>query len=295
MGNKKRIFKGAGTAIITPFKNGEIDYDNYYSLIEFQIKNNIDAIIVCGTTGEASTLTDDEHKKMIDVTVEKVNGRVKVIAGAGANDTAYAVELSKYSEKAGVDGILQVTPYYNKTTQKGLIRHFTQIADSVSTPIVLYNVPTRTNYNISPDTYYELSKHENIVATKEAGSIALVGQTRAVCGDNLDIYSGEDANIVPILSLGGMGVISVLSNIVPQCVHDMCEFYFGGRIKESSDLQIKYIDLIDALFCETSPIPVKTAMELMKLDSGELRMPLVEMEDKNKNMLGEILERHGLI
>ena len=296
MSNKKRIFKGAGTAIITPFINGEIDYDSYYKLIEFQIKNNIDAIIVCGTTGEASTLTDDEHKKMIDVTVEKVNGRVKVIAGAGSNDTAYAIELSKHCEKAGVDGILHVTPYYNKTTQKGLIRHFSEIADAVDKPIILYNVPVRTNLPIMPSTYKELSKHPNIVATKEAsGNMKAIIQTRQLCGDDLFVYSGNDEDIVPILSIGGMGVISVLSNLVPQETHDMCQFFFDGRIKESADLHIKYIDLVDVLFCETSPIPVKTAMALMGLDSGELRMPLVEMEDKNKAMLIDVLKKHGLI
>ena len=295
MGNKKIIFKGAGTAIITPFKNGEIDYDNYCKLIEFQIKNNIDAIIVCGTTGEASTLSDDEHKKMIDVTVEKVNGRTKVIAGAGSNDTAYAVELSKHCEKAGADGILHVTPYYNKTTQKGLVKHFCDIADSVNTPVILYNVPSRTNLSITAETYHTLSKHENIVATKEAGSVPLVCQTRALCGDDLAIYSGEDANNVPILSVGGIGVISVLSNLVPQKVHDICELYFNGKVKESAELHIKYIDLIDALFCETSPIPVKTAMAAMKLSGGELRLPLVEMEEKNKETLTGILKKHGLI
>ena len=296
MSNKKTIFKGAGTAIITPFKNGEIDYDNYYKLIEFQIKNNIDAIVVCGTTGEASTLSDDEHKKMIDVTVEKVNGRVKVIAGAGSNDTAYAIELSKYCEQAGVDGILQVTPYYNRTTQKGLIRHFGDIADSVNTPIIVYNVPVRTGMQILPATYKELSKHENIVATKEAGgNMKAIIQTRQLCGDDLDIYSGNDEDIVPILSVGGIGVISVLSNLLPQETHDICQFFFDGKVKESSDLHIKYIDLVDVLFCENSPIPVKTAMAMMNLDSGELRMPLVEMEDKNKNMLVECLKRHGLI
>jgi len=296
MSNKKRIFKGAGTAIITPFINGEIDYDSYYKLIEFQIKNNIDAIIVCGTTGEASTLTDDEHKKMIDVTVEKVNGRVKVIAGAGSNDTAYAIELSKHCEKAGVDGILHVTPYYNKTTQKGLIRHFCDIADSVNTPIILYSVPSRTNLPVSPATYYELSKHENIVATKEAsGNMKAIIQTRQLCGGDLDIYSGNDEDIVPILSVGGIGVISVLSNILPQETHDICELYFNGKVKESADLHIKYIDLVDALFIETSPIPIKTAMALMNLDSGELRMPLVEMEEKNKNILSGSLKGHGLV
>ena len=296
MGNKKIVFKGAGTAIITPFKSGEIDYDNYYKLIEFQIKNNIDAIIVCGTTGEASTLSDDEHKKMIDVTVEKVNGRVKVIAGAGSNDTAYAIEMSKHCEKAGVDAILHVTPYYNKTTQKGLVKHFSDIADSVNTPIILYNVPSRTNLDIKPSTYKELSKHENIVATKEAGgNMTSILHIRQLCGDDLYIYSGNDQDIVPILSVGGIGVISVLSNILPQETHDICELYFSGKVKESADLHIKYIDLIDALFIETSPIPIKTAMALMNLDGGELRLPLVDIEDKNKDMLAGIMKKHGLI
>ena len=295
MGNKKMIFKGAGTAIITPFKNGEVDYDNYCKLIEFQIKNNIDAIIVCGTTGEASTLSDDEHKKMIDVTVEKVNGRTKVIAGAGSNDTAYAIELSKHCEQAGVDAILQVTPYYNRTNQKGLVRHFCDIADSVNTPVILYNVPVRTGMTILPATYKELSKHENIVATKEAsGNMKTIIQTRQLCGDDLAIYSGNDEDIVPILSIGGFGVISVLSNLVPQETHDICELFFNGKVKESADLHIKYIDLIDALFVENNPIPVKTAMSLMKLDSGEFRLPLVEMEEKNKNLLSECLKKHGL-
>lgn len=294
--NKKRIFTGAATAVITPFKNNEIDYESYSKFIEFQIKNNIDAIVVCGTTGEASTLTDDEHKQMIDFTVEKVNKRVKVIAGAGSNDTAYAIELSKYAEKSGADAILQVTPYYNKATQKGLIRHFLTIADSVSTPIIVYNVPPRTNLNILPQTYAELAKHENIVATKEAnGDIGSVIQTRALCGDSLDIYSGEDKNIVPILSVGGIGVISVVSNIVPQETHDMCELYLTGKMKESADLQIKYADLIDVLFSEVSPVPVKTALNLMGLDSGEIRLPLIEMEEKNKNLLMAILKKHGLV
>ncbi|MCL2775207.1 MAG: 4-hydroxy-tetrahydrodipicolinate synthase [Oscillospiraceae bacterium] len=297
MGNKKRIFTGAGTAIITPFdKNGEIDYERYYELIEFQIKNNIDAIVVCGTTGEASTLTDDEHRKMIAVTVEKVNGRVKVIAGAGSNDTAYAVELSKHAEQAGADGILHVTPYYNKTTQKGLVKHFCAIADSVNTPIIVYNVPARTNLNILSATYKELSKHPNIVATKEAGgNMGEIIKIRQLCGDDLDIYSGNDQDNVPILSIGGIGVISVLSNLLPQETHDMCALYFAGKVKESADLQIKYMDLIDVLFCETSPIPVKTAMQLMNLDSGELRLPLCEMEEKNKNLLIDVMKKHVLI
>jgi len=292
----KRIFTGAATAVITPFKKNEIDYESYARFIEFQIENSIDALVVCGTTGEASTLTDDEHKKMIDFTVEKVNGRVKVIAGAGSNDTAYAVELSKYAEKSGADAILQVTPYYNKATQKGLIRHFLTIADSVSTPIILYNVPARTNLNITPATYAELSKHENIVATKEAsGDLGAIIQIRALCGSDFDIYSGEDKNIVPILSVGGAGVISVVSNILPRQTHDMCELYLNGKVKESADLQIKYIDVIDALFSEVSPVPVKTALNMMGLDSGEARLPLIEMEENNKVLLAAVLKKHGIV
>ena len=296
MSNKKRIFKGAATAIITPLKNDEIDYERYSELIEFQIKNNIDAIVVAGTTGEASTLSDDEHRKLIDVTAEKVNGRVKVIAGAGSNDTAYAIELSQHCERSGVDGILHVTPYYNKTTQKGLIKHFNAIADSVDLPVVLYNVPSRTNMTILPATYKELSKHPNIVATKEAcGNMKSILQIRQMCGDDLEIYSGNDEDIVPILSVGGLGVISVLSNILPQETHDICQLFFDGKIKESADLHIKYIDLIDALFIETSPIPIKTAMALMNLDNGELRSPLCEMEEKNKKVLIDVMKKHGLI
>ena len=293
---KKKIFTGAGTAIITPFRNGEIDYARYYRLIEFQINCGIDAIVACGTTGEASTLSDDEHKKMIEATAEKVDGRAKVIAGAGSNDTAYAIELSKHCERSGVDGILHVTPYYNKTTQKGLIRHFFEIADSVSTPIILYNVPARTNLCISPATYQKLSEHENIVATKEAsGDMKAIAQTRQLCGDGLAIYSGNDEDTVPILALGGLGVISVLSNLLPKESSDICALYFAGKVEESAALHIKYIDLVDALFCETNPIPVKTAMALMDLDSGELRLPLCEMEEKNKNILAGVLKKHGMI
>ena len=293
---KKRIYKGAGTAIITPFKNEKIDFDTYYKLIEFQINNGINAIIVCGTTGEASTLTDDEHKKMIDVTVEKVNGRTKVIAGTGANDTDYAVELSKYAVKSGVDGILQVTPYYNKTTQKGLIKHFLKVADAVDIPIILYNVPSRTNLNILPATYKELSKHENIVATKEAGgNMGEIGQTMELCGDDLEFYSGNDQDIVPILSLGGVGVISTMANIIPKQVVEIYSLYFEGKTAESGKCQVKYSSLIEALFCEVNPIPVKTAIELMNLAGGELRLPLVEMEEKNKNKLIDVLKSHKLI
>ena len=292
----KRIFTGAATAVITPFKNNEIDYESYAKFLEFQIANNIDAIVVCGTTGEASTLTDDEHRKMIDFTVEKVKKRVKVIAGAGSNDTAYAVELSKYAEKSGVDAILQVTPYYNKATQKGLIRHFLTIADSINTPIILYNVPARTNLDIMPETYAELSKHENIVGTKEAsGNMKAIIQTRQLCGDDFAVYSGNDEDSVPILAVGGSGVISVISNLLPNEIHNMCKLYLGGNATESSAMHIKYIDLIAALFCEVSPVPVKTALQLMGLDSGEVRLPLIEMEEKNKALLTAVLKKHELI
>ena len=294
--NKKRIFMGAATAVITPFKNNEIDFKGYAEFLEFQIKNSIDAIVVCGTTGEASTLTDDEHRKMIDFTTEKVNGRVKVIAGAGSNDTAYAIELSKYAEKSGADAILQVTPYYNKTTQQGLIRHFFAIADAVSTPVILYNVPTRTALDIKPETYARLAKHENIAATKEAGgSMKTLSMTRLLCGDELDIYSGNDDDNLPVLALGGIGVISVLSNLIPKEIHDMCELYFEGKTKESAELHIKYTDLTAALFSEISPVPVKTALGLMGLCSGEARLPLIEMEQNNKAVLTSVLKKHGLI
>ena len=293
---KKRIFKGAGTAIITPFKEGKVDFEAYFKLIEFQISNGIDAIIVCGTTGEASTLTDDEHRKMIDITVEKVNGRTKIVAGTGSNDTDYSVELSKYAAKAGVDGLLQVTPYYNKATQKGLVKHFFKVADAVDTPVILYNVPSRTNLNILPATYKELSKHENIVATKEAGGdMGAVAQTMELCGDDLEFYSGNDGDIVPILSLGGIGVISTMANIIPKETVGICSLYFDGKTAESAKEQIKYSSLIEALFCEVNPIPLKTAMCLMNLDSGELRLPLTDMEEKNKNKLAEIMKTHKLI
>ena len=293
---KNRIFKGASTAIVTPLKDGQIDYNNYTELIEFQINGGIDAIVVCGTTGEASTLTDDEHRKMIDVTVEKVNGRTKVIAGTGSNDTEYSVELSKYAANAGVDGLLQVTPYYNKTTQKGLVKHFFKVADAVNTPIIVYNVPSRTNLNILPATYKELSKHENIVATKEAsGDMGAIGQAMELCGDDLEFYSGNDTDIVPLLSLGGIGVISTMANIIPKETVRICSLYFEGKTSESAKEQIKYSSLIAALFCEVNPIPIKTAVNLMNLAGGELRLPLVEMEEKNKNTLIDVMKSHKLI
>ncbi|MBO5036842.1 MAG: 4-hydroxy-tetrahydrodipicolinate synthase [Clostridia bacterium] len=280
---KKTIFTGAGVAIVTPFNSDlSVNYDKLGELIEYQIANGTDAIIICGTTGEASTLTDDEHREEIKFAVDKVAGRVPVIAGTGSNDTAYSIELTRYAKEVGADASLNVTPYYNKTTQRGLIKHFTAIADAVDLPMILYNVPGRTGMTITPDTYKELSKHPNIVATKEAsGNLADVVRIKYLCGDDLDIYSGEDGLITPMLSLGAKGVISVLSNIKPRETHNICEEYFRGNVEASADLQIKHSNLVDALFCETNPIPVKAAMNILGFDVGECRLPLYEMSETN--------------
>ena len=294
---KKIIFKGAGVAIVTPMLNNEeINYEELKRLIDFNIENGTDAIIITGTTGESATLTDEEHKQAIKFTVDYVNKRIPVIAGTGSNDTNYAVQLSQFAEKVGADGLLIVTPYYNKTTQKGLIDHFTYIADRVNTPIILYNVPSRTGINIKPETYLELSKHKNIVAVKEAsGDISAVLKIKALCKDNLNIYSGNDDQIVPMLSLGSLGVISVLSNVAPKETSEICKSFFNGDVKRSLELQTKYLDLIDALFCEVNPIPVKTALNLMGFKVGNLRRPLVSMEESNLNTLKEALKNHNLI
>ncbi len=294
---KDLIFKGAAVAMVTPFKdNNEIDYEELNRLIDFNIENGTNAIVITGTTGESSTLSDEEHKKAIKHTVEYVNKRIPVIAGTGSNDTEYAVQLSQYAESVGVDGLLIVTPYYNKATQKGLIEHYTYIADRVNIPIILYNVPSRTGVNIAPETYLALSKHKNIVAAKEAsGDLSTLLKTRALCGDDLAIYSGNDDQIVPILSLGGAGVISVLSNVMPKETSDICKLYFEGKVKESGELQIKLCDLINALFVEVNPIPVKTALRLMGYNVGKLRMPLSEMTEKNLETLKNALKKHDLI
>ena len=293
---KDIIFRGAGVAIVTPFNEDGIDYSELKRLIDFNIDNGTNAIIITGTTGESATLSDDEHKDVIKFTVEYVNKRVPVIAGTGSNDTEYAVQLSKHAESVGVDGLLIVTPYYNKATQKGLIEHFNYIADRINVPIILYNVPSRTGVNIAPKTYLELSKHPRIVATKEAsGDFSAILKIRALCGDNLNVYSGNDDQIVPLLSLGGIGVISVLSNVMPKETSDICKLFFDGKIQESSALQIELSDLIDALFVEVNPIPVKTALGLMGYKVGPLRMPLSSMEDKNLDLLKTTLIKHKLI
>ena len=293
---KKTIFTGSGVAIITPFKDYKVDYDALGNIIEYQIANGTDAIIICGTTGECATLSDAEHKKCLEYTLEKVNGRIPVIAGTGSNDTSYAVELSRFASQAGADGLLTVTPYYNKATTTGLIRHYTLIADAVDCPIIVYNVPSRTGCNISLPVYKEIAKHPNIVATKEAsGNISTIAQIFDEVGDALDVYSGNDDQIVPILSLGAKGVISVLSNVMPRETHDICQLFFDGKVKESAALQLKLLKLINNLFIEVNPIPVKTAMNLMGWCSEEMRAPLCEMDEKNLAVLKDSLKQHGLI
>ncbi len=294
--NKKTIFTGAAVAVITPFKNEKVDYDALGKIIDFQIENGTDAIVICGTTGESSTLSDEEHIEAIAYTVEHTAKRIPVIAGSGSNDTKYAVWLSREAKRAGADALLQVTPYYNKATAKGLIRHFLTIAESTDLPNILYNVPSRTGCNITLPVYRELAKHPNIAATKEAsGNISAIAQLFAECGEDLDVYSGNDDQIVPLLSLGAKGVISVLSNVMPKETHEICRLFFEGKISESAKLQLTLLDLINALFSEVNPVPVKAAMNMMGYCTDEIRMPLCEMEDSNLEKLRAVMLRHGLI
>ncbi|MGM9933966.1 4-hydroxy-tetrahydrodipicolinate synthase [uncultured Clostridium sp.] len=293
---KKVIFTGAAVAIVTPFNEEGINFEELKKLIDFNIENGTDAIVIAGTTGESATMSDEEHRAAIKFTVEYVNKRIPVIAGTGSNDTLYAVELSKYAEEVGADGLLIVTPYYNKTTQSGLVKHYNYIADRVNLPIILYNVPSRTGVNISPKTCLELSKHKNIVAVKEAsGNLSQIAEIKALCGDELTIYSGNDDQIVPILSLGGKGVISVLSNVAPREAHDICQLFFDGKTEESAKLQIEYLNLINALFIEVNPIPVKTALGLMGYNVGHLRMPLFPMEECNLEVLKKEMKAKNLL
>lgn len=283
---KNTVFTGAATAIITPLNQNGVDYETFEKLIEWQIAEGIDAIVVAGTTGESSTLTDAEHKQVIKFCVDKVAGRVPVIAGTGSNDIAYAVSLTKYACEVGADAVLVVTPYYNKATQNGLIASFTAIADASTKPCILYNVPSRTGCNIKPETCAVLAKHKNIVAIKEAsGDISQVAAISRLCGDELDIYSGNDDQIVPVLSLGGKGVISVLSNLLPRETSQICHDYFDGNVEQSRKMQLKYLPLIDSLFCEVNPIPVKAAMSAMGYGENYLRLPLTPMEDANRTKL----------
>lgn len=293
---KKIIFEGCGTAIVTPFTDTGVNFEEFRKLIEFQIENEVDAIVVCGTTGEASTMTEEEKKETIKFAINAVNGRTKVIVGTGCNNTKSAIEMSKFAEEAGADGILVVTPYYNKTTQRGLIAHYTEIANAVSLPIIMYSVPGRTGVNILPETCKELSKIENIVAIKEAsGNLSQVAKIASLCRDDLAIYSGNDDQIIPVLSLGGKGVISVLSNIMPKYTHDMTQKYFDGNVKEATKMQLDVIDLTDALFVEVNPIPVKHSLNLIGYNFGTPRLPLVELSDKNKELMEEVMKKHNLI
>lgn len=293
---KERIFKGAATALITPFNEQGINFQAFEQMIENQIREGIDALVITGTTGESSTMTDEEHKEAIRFAVEKVKRRIPVIAGTGSNETGYAIQLSRYAESVGADGLLLVTPYYNKCTQRGLIEHYTAIAEHVTIPCILYNVPSRTGVNIQVATYAELAKHPRIVAVKEAsGDISAVVRIRRACGDALDIYSGNDDQIVPMLSLGAQGVISVLSNVMPNLVHRMCDLYFQGKVSEAAKLQIDYMDFIDVLFSEVNPIPVKTAMREMGYDAGSFRLPLCEMESANAEKLKKVMKKYNLI
>ncbi len=290
------IFTGSGTALITPFTiDGSVNYNKLEELIEFQIENKTDSLIICGTTGEASTLTDEEQISCVKFAVEVVKKRIPVLAGSGSNHTEHGIYLSQKAEAVGVDGCLVVTPYYNKTTQKGLIEHYTLIAESVKVPIVLYNVPSRTGLNIAPKTVYELSKVPNIVGLKEAsGNISQIVEVAAMCGDKIDLYSGNDDQIVPLLALGAKGVISVVSNILPRETHDLVDYFLNGDIEKSRKLQLKMLRLINALFCEVNPIPVKNALNLMGYDVGPCRRPLTSMEDANLNTLIKELNNYGI-
>jgi len=292
----KPIFTGAATALVTPFKDGKIDYPSFEKLIESQISAGIDALVVCGTTGESATLNDTEHKESVRFVIDQVNGRVPVIAGTGSNDTAYSIQLTKHACRDGADAVLLVTPYYNKATQAGLIKSFSAVADASEKPVILYNVPSRTGVNIKPETYYELSKHGNIAAVKEAnGDISSIAQTMEMCSDSIDLYSGNDDQIVPILSLGGIGVISVLSNVVPKVTHDICEEFFKGNVARSRQLQLEYLELINALFCEVNPIPVKAALHMMGMIPEEIRLPLCAPEAKSAERIRNALKAKGLL
>ncbi|MCR5608843.1 MAG: 4-hydroxy-tetrahydrodipicolinate synthase [Lachnospiraceae bacterium] len=292
------IFKGSGVALVTPFKeNLDVDYEKLEELVEYHIKNSSDALIVCGTTGEASTLTEEEHLECIKVAVKKAAKRIPVIAGTGSNDTKTAVYLSKEAADAGADGILVVTPYYNKATQKGLIEHYTDIAKAVDVPMILYNVPGRTGCNIKPETAVKLAREvDNIVGIKEAsGNISQVAELAKLAEGCIDIYSGNDDQVVPILSLGGIGVISVLANVAPKETHDMVYKFLEGDVKGSLSLQLKYLDVISSLFCEVNPIPVKAAVNLMGMKCGTLRKPLTEMEPANLERLKKDMQIAGLL
>ena len=294
---KNPIFTGAAVAIVTPMNaDGSVNYDELKKMIDFQIDNGTDAIVICGTTGESSTLTDEEHVNVIKCCIDHTAVRVPVIAGTGSNDTEYAISLSKEACELGADALLLVTPYYNKTSQRGLIAHYTAIADAVDKPIILYNVPSRTGVNILPETLKELSKHPRINGVKEAsGNISQVMKIHALCGEDLNIWSGNDDQITSILACGGIGVISVLSNVLPQETHDIVQTYLDGNAFESTKLMAKYLELANALFCDVNPIPVKEALNQMGFQAGPCRLPLYETSDANKKYLTDVLKKYDLV
>ncbi len=292
---KTPLFTGAGVAIVTPFKDGKVNFKKFDELIDFQIENGTSAIIVCGTTGESATQTLEEHVEVVDHCIKYVNGRIKVIAGTGSNDTAAALYLSQEAERSGADGLLLVTPYYNKATQLGLVKHFTYVADRVNIPIILYNVPSRTGCNIGLNTYKELAKHPLINGVKEAsGDISAIAKIMAACGDDLFVWSGNDDQTVPIMSLGALGVISVVSNILPRLMADICDLCLKGDYKAAAKLHLDNLDIMNDLFIETNPIPVKVAMNLMGMDAGELRLPLCEMLPENEAKLKASMIKSGI-
>lgn len=293
---KKIIFKGCGTAIITPFTKDGVNFEEFEKLIENQIANKVDSLIVCGTTGEAATMTTEERKKVMEFAIKIANKRVPIILGTGSNCTKTAIEMTKYAESIGADGALVVTPYYNKTTQAGLVAHYKAIAEATSLPIILYNVPGRTGVNIKPETCLELSRISNIVAIKEAsGNLSQVAEISKLCRNDLNIYSGNDDQIIPILSVGGIGVISVLSNLVPEYVHNMCYEYFEGKVESSKEKQLKSLDLVSALFCEVNPIPVKEAMNLLGYNCYEPRLPLIKLSENGKEKLEKAMKEFGIM
>lgn len=294
---KKCVFTGCGTALVTPFHaDGSVNYKRLESLVEEQINGGVDALIICGTTGESATLDHEEHVKVLECSVASAAGRVPIIAGTGSNDTAYALTLSKEAMAVGADALLMVTPYYNKTSQAGLVAHYNYIADRVDAPIILYNVPSRTGTNIKPETYAELAKHPNIVAAKEAnGDLSSVAKTICLCGDELTVYSGNDDQVLPIMALGGKGVISVFSNICPKQTHDMVAEFLNGNIEKSREIMYRYLDIMDTLFIDVNPIPVKEAMNILGMDVGECRLPLVPMSDAGRKALTLSLENAGLL
>lgn len=292
---KHSIFKGAATALVTPLNENGVDYENFERLLNWQVEEGINALVICGTSGEASTLTDEEHKEALKFAIDVVGGRVPMIAGTGSNDTAYAIELTKYACEIGYDAMLVVTPYYNKATQNGLVKMFETIADASTKPIILYNVPSRTGINIEPETYAKLADHPMIWGIKEAnGNISKIVETKALCGDKLDIWSGNDDQIVPILAAGGSGVISVLSNVLPKKTVELCDKFFAGDVKGSMDMQCDMFDLIKALFCEVNPIPAKAAVAALGYCENRVRLPLTEMEKAHEEVLLECMRKQGL-